>query len=303
MPDKTTRIRTSPFYKIRNGLPGGASAGIFFFLASSILFGQSPSSNKSVKPTPSRSQVARPNFSGIWRPVPQPQDFKNIKGPGMGAGMKNWGVVRTGGGFGFLDATMEEPVMLPWAQAKYNAFRKGAQQFMQPIILVEPWLNCLPSSFPWVYDAPDSPMEIVQTDKKLVMLFQVEGHWRQIFLDGRKNPEGAPDTFMGYSTGRWEGKTLVVETVGINDLTWIDRLGHPHSDALKVEERITRVAPDRMDIDFVFDDPKTYAKPWKGKKAFLAQKTDLVEMFACEDTWREQYPEKLRKEIGETPGP
>jgi hypothetical protein len=110
---------------------------------------------------------------------------------------------------------------------------------------------------------------------------------------------------MGYSTGKWDGDTLAVETIGINDLTWIDRLGHPHSDALRVEERIHLVGPNRLDVDLVFDDSKTYAKPWKGKKIYFRQKSgeDVTENFACEETWEKEYPEKLRKEIGETKGP
>jgi hypothetical protein len=149
------------------------------------------------------------------------------------------------------------------------------------------------------------PFELIQTTRKIVMLFSTDGAWRQIFMDGRKNPEGAPDTFMGYSTGRWDGDTLVVETTGISDLTWIDRLGHPHSDALRVEERIRRVAPDRLDVDLLFDDPKTYAKPWKGKKIYYRQKADvdITENFACEDIWTKEYPEKLHREIGETKAP
>ncbi len=164
---------------------------------------------------------------------------------------------------------------------------------------------CVPGGFPWAYDiAMLEPFEIIQTPKKIVMLFSQDGQWRQIFMDGRKNPEGAPDTFMGYSTARWEGDTLVIDTIGMSDLTWIDRIGHPHSDALRVEERIRRVAPDRLDVDLLFDDPKTYVKPWKGKKIYFLQKAgvDVAEDFACEEIWRKEYPEKLRQELGETKG-
>jgi len=196
--------------------------------------------------------------------------------------------------------------MLPWAAARYKAIREGALDYMQPLKKVEPDINCVPGGFPWVYDvAMLEPFEIIQTPQKVVMLFATDGHWRQIYLDGRKNPEGAPDTFMGYSTGKWDGSTLAVETTGISDLNWIDRLGHPHTDALRVEERLHLVSPDRLDVDLLFDDPKTYTKPWKGKKIYYRQKpgVDVTEMFACEDIWRIEYPEKVRKEIGETKRP
>ena len=273
-----------------------------------VLLAQAPNQPKLTggNPAPANAVRTKRDLSGVWRARNQPLDFTNPKGPGMGAGLStNWfGEKRTGGGFGFLDSKSEQPSMLPWAAARYKAIREGSYEYLQPLKNVEPWINCLPSSMPWVYDhAQLEPFEIMQTPKKIVMLFSQDGHWRQIFLDGRKNPEGAPDTFMGYSTGKWDGNTLVVETIGINDMTWIDRLGHPHSDALRVEERIRRVAPDRLDIDFLFDDPKTYAKPWKGKKIFYSEDSDVVEVFACEDLWRQEYPEKVRKQIGETKGP
>ncbi len=275
-------------------------------LFSVVALAQSPqkAAPKHSAPAVHKAAGATPSFEGIWKTMGQPLDFNNIKGPGLAAGKsKNWyGKTFQGGGYGFLDGKMEEPQMLPWAQAKYKAIRQGAYDYLQPVKNVEPFLNCLPGSVPWVYDRGD-PFEIIQTPSKVIMLFENDGHWRQIFLDGRKNPDGAPDTFMGYSTGHWEGDTLVVETVGLNNMSWIDRLGHPHSDALKMEERIRRVALDRLDIDFVFDDPKTYVKPWKGKKVFRPEKSDFAETFACEDTWREEYPEKLRKEIGDLKGP
>ena len=256
-------------------------------------------------PATAKAAGAHPDLSGIWQGRNQPLDFNNPDGPGVGTGQKNWfGKPRVGGGFGFLDAKSEQPSMLPWAAARYKATREGAYEWFQPLKPVEPALNCLPSNMPWVYDdAQLAPFEIIQFPNRIVELFQTDGHWRQIFLDGRKNPEGAPDTFMGYSTGRWEGDTLVAETVGIKDLTWIDRLGHPHSDALRVEERIRRVSPKRLDVDLTFDDPKTYTKPWKGKKIYYLQKSDITEAFTCEDIWQEEYPKKVRKLIGDLKGP
>ena len=88
---------------------------------------------------------------------------------------------------------------------------------------------------------------------------------------------------MGDSIGRWEGDTLVVDTVGFNDKTWLDMVGHPHSEGLQVAERIRRVGHDQLAIDLTIDDPKAYAKPWGGHMIF-DRKVDwsLGEMI-CED--------------------
>ena len=193
--------------------------------------------------------------------------------------------------------------MQPWAEERFKIIREGTPDpYLQPIKELEPTMNCLPSSMPWIYDSGRA-FELIQQPKKVVMLFEQGGQWRIIHLDGRKNPEGAPDQFMGYSTGKWDGDTLVAETVGINDQTWIDRIGHIHTDALRVVERIRRIARDRLEIDFLFDDPKTYTQPWKGKKVFLLTQEDLSEDFTCEDKWRDEYSEKLRQEFGDKKGP
>jgi hypothetical protein len=280
--------------------------GVGVMLATSqVAPAQSPNQTKpaGVKPAAAKAPGEKPNLAGVWQSRNTPVDFANPKGPSVGTSGGWDGVKRSGGGFGFLDLKMQQPQMLPWAEARFKAIRQGAYDYMQPLKPVAPNINCLPSGFPEVMDM--SMVEILQTPKKIVMLFSSGGEWRQIFMDGRKNPEGAPDTFMGYSTGKWDGDTLVIETSGISDLTWIDIIGHMHSDALRVEERIRRVASDRLDVDLLFDDPKTYVKPWKGKKVYFLQKpdVDVMEGFACDQTWRKEYPEKLRKEIGETKGP
>jgi hypothetical protein len=91
---------------------------------------------------------------------------------------------------------------------------------------------------------------------------------RQIFTDGRQHSEDITPSFMGDSIGKWEGDTLVVDTVGFNDKTWLDGEGLPHSDALHLVERIRRVSHEAMTIDFTIDDPKAYTKPWVAHNLF-----------------------------------
>jgi hypothetical protein len=124
--------------------------------------------------------------------------------------------------------------------------------------------------------------KIIQTPALIVFLFE-DLSYRQIFLDGRKMPADPNPTWMGYSIGRWDGDTLIVETAGFNDRTWLDFAGHPHSEALKMTERIRRRDFGHMDLQVRLDDPAVYAKPVSVSAGgnFVAD-TDLIE-YVCEN--------------------
>ena len=103
------------------------------------------------------------------------------------------------------------------------------------------------------------------------MLFEWDSLRHQIFIDGRKHDETLGPLWMGDSIGHWEGDTLVADTVNFNDKTWLDRIGHPHSDQLHVIERIRRVDHEHLQDDITIDDPKAYTKPWTGRIDFRAE--------------------------------
>ncbi|MGH9895278.1 MAG: hypothetical protein ACREA0_25490, partial [bacterium] len=119
----------------------------------------------------------------------------------------------------------------------------------------------------------------------VLLMFETYSAIRRIYTDGRGHPDGYPITWMGHSIGRWEGDTLVADTTLLNDKTWLDALGHPHSDALRVEERFHRIAPDMLQIDFVFDDPKAYTSTWTGKKVYelMPPGFEVMEDYTCDD--------------------
>jgi hypothetical protein len=105
-------------------------------------------------------------------------------------------------------------------------------------------------------------------------------------MDGRGHPTDSDPTWMGHSIGRWDGDTLVVDTVGINDQSWLDGFGHPHSEALHVVERFRRVNHDTLEVSLVYEDPKVYTKPWIGKVTFHLNPDpngELIEWVNCED--------------------
>jgi hypothetical protein len=156
-----------------------------------------------------------------------------------------------------------------------------------------PDTNCLPAGIPTAALVSE-PVKIVQSPGLIVMLYESEDGHRQIYTDGRKLPkEIAQPAWLGYSVGRWEGDTLVVETAGFNDKSWLDVMGHPHSEALRVVERYRRRDFGHMDVEMTFDDPQMYTKPFTIKVTDdLLADSDLFESFCNEN-------EKDRPHLGQ----
>jgi len=177
--------------------------------------------------------------------------------------------------------TQNEPPMQPWAQTVYKEAKPGygpraTAQSQDPI------LSCFPPGVPRIMLIP-FPLQIVQSPGMVVMLFEYDHFTRQIYMDRRDHPRDVDRTWMGDSIGRWDGDTLVVDTVGLNDKTWLDQVGHPHSDRLHVVERIRRTDHETLEDDITIDDPKAYTKPWTGQQFFkLRPNWHLIE-YVCED--------------------
>ncbi|HEY2646391.1 MAG TPA: hypothetical protein VGI34_05435, partial [Candidatus Acidoferrales bacterium] len=127
------------------------------------------------------------------------------------------------------------------------------------------------------------PMEVIQTPKSIFFYFEYDHIVREVFMDGRKHPDDITPTYMGHAIGHWEGDILVVDTVGFNDKTWLDRVGHPHSDQLHVVERFHRTDQNNLEIDITMDDPKALAKPWNAHFGFMLEPKWDIEELACTD--------------------
>ena len=175
------------------------------------------------------------------------------------------------------DLKPEDIVMLAWAQA-LQAERRDNNGKDDPEGL------CLPPGFPRVNGVP-FPQKIVQLPGAIIILYETRTTFRQIFFDnGHTLPSDTQPTWMGYSKGRWDGDTLIVETTGFNDKTWLDDAGHPHSEQMKVTERFRRPSFGQLLVDITIDDPKTYAKPWTVTQAFqLAADNELIEYICNEN--------------------
>jgi hypothetical protein len=148
-------------------------------------------------------------------------------------------------------------------------------------------VRCLPEG-PRFSHFPAFPKKIVQTPHLIVILGE-DLSYRQVFLDGRPLPKDPSPSFMGYSVGRWEGDSLVVETIGYKDATWLDFAGHPHSERLRLTERYRRLNTGQMEIQETFEDPDVFGQPLKVTvKATLVPDTDLLE-YVCAENERDRH--------------
>ena len=180
--------------------------------------------------------------------------------------------------------TSEKPPMAPWAEAKFKAAKPNVGPNAVTLAQTnDPITNCFPPGVPRIYLIRGEPVEIMQTPGRVVMLYEYDHFVREIYTDGRQHPKDLNSTWMGDSVGKWEGDTLVVDSVGFNDKTWLDNDGHPHTEDLHVVERVHRASHDTLTIDVTIDDPKAYTKSWGGHMIFeLKPDWNLGEM-VCED--------------------
>jgi hypothetical protein len=144
----------------------------------------------------------------------------------------------------------------------------------------DPHAKCLPSNPPRMYTLPHY-QKIVQTPRFLVMLHEFNASYRQIFTDGRPLPVDPQPSWTGYSTGKWEGDTLVVQTNGLRDGLWLDVAGNPLTEAATLTERIRRPNFGTLQVDFTVDDPKAYTRPWtvRLEQRFIADDDLLDEVY------------------------
>jgi hypothetical protein len=222
-----------------------------------------------------RASDGKPDLSGVWQGEGAPiSELMKI----LPAGVNGLGEDPPPLSFFNVLAGVkpEESSLRPEFVAEYQ--KRSAVALTEP-----PPAFCPPSPTPFVDSFP-APLKIVQTPKLTLMLLESDTDFRQIFTDGRKHPDDPQPSWLGYSVGKWQGDSLVVETVGLNEQAPLDVFGHPHSEALRVTERFRRRDFGHMDVQVTIDDPKVYTKPFTYKiPMYLRPDTDLLESFCTED--------------------
>jgi hypothetical protein len=189
----------------------------------------------------------------------------------------------TAGVYGFASFSKDDPAMTPWGRAQFNAAKPS--QGPRGVKLTETndrVYKCSPPGMPYIY-LQLFPVQIVQTPKEIIEFFEYDHTVRQIYMDGRKHPAGLKSSYNGHSIGHWEDDTLVVDTIGLNGKTWLDRLGRPESTGMHIVERIRRVDDKTLQVDFTFDDAESYLMPWTAQIRFqMHPDWDILEHI-CED--------------------
>ena len=218
---------------------------------------------------PPRTTGGTPDLSGIWDRGLLPSE---VPPPGPFAGIAPSLAFRD-----LRNALSTEPPMLPWA-TQVKAARHAANSKDHPDA------HCLPLH-PIQLHLHPQPRKIVQTDELVLILYEANDGRREIHLDGRPLPTDDPQPWWyGYSAGRWEGDTLVVESTGFKDQSWLDEWGTPGSDRLRLTERFRRPTFGALELQITVDDPKTFTAPFTFTvQQRLMPDTDLIEFVCAEN--------------------
>ena len=200
-----------------------------------------------------RTADGKPDLSGLWNKI-SPKYSRNIA------------------------ADLKPEEIQPWARELVEQRKENlGREYMNVV--------CVPLGPGYATSADSTGAEMVkmiQTPDVLVML-NPDLTYRQIFLDGRTLETAPSPSWMGYSTGHWEGDTLVVESFGFNDRTWLDHDGHPHTEGLRMTERYHRRDFGHLDVEVTFQDQAVYSRPWTATaSAVLAPDTEMLE-FVCNE--------------------
>jgi hypothetical protein len=231
-----------------------------------------------------RTRAGTPDLSGVWENIGWRElqaQSNDVSGTGGSPGTRPLvtaatGVLTSGPGLFFDIGTGVAGglPLQPWAAAL-------KKQRMADNSKDNPDAHCLPMGNLQLHTHPQ-PRKIIQTPDVLVMLYEGNGGVRQLFTDGRSLPANDPQPWwFGYSTGRWDGDTLVVETTGFRDGGWLDVNGSPLTDRARTTERYRRTSYGFMEVEVTVDDPKAYTRPWSVTiKQRLMPDDELIE-FVC----------------------
>ena len=211
-----------------------------------------------------RGSDGKPDLAGIWEPITS-LNLEEVSGSAFADQFVNLGSGLQGG-IPYTD----------WAAGFVKARNANLRRD-------DPATHCLPIGPTLLYTRP-LLHKIVQTPGLLVILFERDVSYRQIFTDGRPLPIDPQPSWNGYSSGKWDGDTLVITTSGFRDGNWLDRNGSPLTDAGKLTERFRRLDYGHLEIELTVDDPKAYTKPWTVKlKQRLVPDTELLDYVCVEN--------------------
>ena len=243
---------------MRNRFVRSTNALVAVLVFSPVLSAQTAARPEAARSKQPQTSAHAPDLSGLWAPRPD------------GIRINTWD---SSDPFG---QKPELAPMAPWAAAKWKEARPpfGAKQtfedtndpvqrYCDPPGITRIWM------YPWEF-------KMIQTPNIVYILYEFTRVWRSIAMD-REHPKDPDITWMGDSIGRYDGDTLVIDTVGLSDKTWLDHTGHPHSESLHVVERLRRVDPKTLELAVTVDDPNAFTKSFSGKKYFESTTSPMAE--------------------------
>ena len=237
-----------------------------------------------------RASNGKPDLSGVWQTEYAPPgenqrlfgNFVNFAVPGDDPGTFSKYVMNI-----LADFKPEESPMRPEAA---ELLRKNAEKTRNG---ETPSARCLPHGLPRTDLFNYAPFKMIQTPGVIAVLYEADNTYRQIYTDGRKLPVDPQPAWGGYSVGKWEGDTLVVDAAGFNDKNWLDIAGHPHSEDMHIQERFHRRDFGHMDLSVSIDDPKMYTRSFTVKVTeVLVPDGDVLEMVCNENEKDRTHLEK-----------
>ena len=218
------------------------------------------------EPAP-RTSDGHPDLSGVWFP-----DMRQYGPPVVAAEAK-------------------EVPFQPWAAAKIAAMSPAELEYGRPSV------NCAPRGTPGMIRLNPYPMKLVQTRDELIQLNELNNNFRIIPLDGRPHTKNPDPTFAGESTAHWEGDTLVIDTIAIDERTWNNFIGWFHSDQQHVVERLTRTSKNVLTYQVTIEDPKVLTRPWTSvPRQWSLRNVDLIEYHCTNNHEVDQYKSLVQQE-------
>jgi len=242
------------------------------------------------------SAQTKPDFdprdlSGHWNRTSRYQTFSNVY---SGQGPK--------------DGTAEAPFTAA-GKAKFDTNKPGyGPRAVPPAFGNDPMGTCDPLGIPRLLNteviSPHQTMEIVQIPGRFIQFFEWHHDWREVFADGRALPKGdeVDATWNGTSVGHWDGNTFVVDSVGFDERTWLDKFGYPHSENMRLEERYRRIDKDTLELKMTLTDAEIYTRPWvSDTKIFKLDREKSKrwdEQIYCVPTEEYKFNQRVRDEAG-----
>ena len=231
-----------------------------------------------------RAFDGKPDLSGVWHVQSESlEEKRRLFGPDFGTifvpGMEPTTTSKYAQDV-LVDYRPGEIVLTPEADAIYTRRRRGQE--------ISPTELCLPAGVPRA-TLLSEVHKIVQAPGLIIVMHELDGGMsRQIYTDGRPLPKDPSPSWLGYSVGRWEDDTLVVDTIGFNERAWLDSRGHPRSEAMHITEKYRRRDVGHLDVEITMDDPKSYNRPITFKVTHLLQADSDILEYVCNENEKDR---------------